>query len=31
MKQTWVTPNGTFSVHVCASSADIRVSSTFDI
>ncbi|KAJ5770031.1 glycoside hydrolase family 3 protein [Penicillium nucicola] len=30
-KQTWVTPNGIFTVHIGASSADIRVSSTFVI
>ncbi|KAJ5106610.1 glycoside hydrolase family 3 protein [Penicillium angulare] len=31
VQQTWITPSGTFNVHVGASSADIRVSSKFTI
>lgn len=30
-QQTWVTPKGTFKVHVGASSADIRINGTFTL
>lgn len=31
VQQTWITPSGSFNVHVGASPADIRVNSTFSI